>query len=71
MVISDKASFPTYKNMWFLNVAPAVTWQMNTMLDVGLMPQLRVGINNMVSAENWIGQRPWSAGLNLFLRKRF
>jgi hypothetical protein len=71
MVISDKASFPTYKNMWFLNVAPAVTWQMNTMLDVGLMPQLRVGINNMVSAENWIGQRPWSVGLNLFLRKRF
>ncbi len=71
MVVSDKASFPTYKNMWFLNVAPAVTWQMNTMLDVGLMPQLRVGMNNMVSAENWIGQRPWSIGLNIFLRKRF
>jgi hypothetical protein len=71
MVVSDKASFPVYKNMWFLNIAPAVTWQMNSMLDVGLMPQLRVGMNNMVSAESWIGQRPWSAGLNLFLRKRF
>ncbi len=71
MVVSDKASFPTYKNMWFLNVAPAVTWQMNSMLDVGLMPQLRIGLNNIVGAENWIGQRPWSAGLNLFLRKRF
>ncbi len=71
MVISDKASFPTYKNMWFVNFSPAIVWQMGSTLDVGAMPQLRVGINNLVEAENWIGQRPWSTGLNLFLRKRF
>lgn len=71
MVVSDKASFPTYKNMWFANIAPAATWQMNSMLDVGAMPQLRLGLNNMVGSDNWIGQKPWSVGLNIFLRKRF
>lgn len=71
MVVSDKASFPAYKNMWFANIAPAATWQMNSMLDVGAMPQLRLGLNNMVASDNWIGQKPWSVGLNVFLRKRF
>lgn len=71
LIANDKNSFPKFKNVWFANLAPSISWNINARASVGLMPHLRIGINNMVDNPDWISQKPWSAGLNLFLRKRF
>jgi hypothetical protein len=71
LIASDKNAFPQFKNVWFANIAPSVSWNINARASVGLMPHLRLGLNNMVDNQDWISQKPWSAGLNLFLRKRF
>lgn len=71
LIASDKNAFPQFKNVWFANIAPSVSWNINARASVGLMPHLRLGLNNMVDNPDWISQKPWSAGLNLFLRKRF
>jgi len=71
LVVNDKASFPTFKNVFFLGIAPALSFQINSSVDVGGMLSAKVALNSMVDNSNWIQQKPASAGLNFFLRKRF
>ncbi len=71
LVVNDKASFPTFKNVFFLGIAPALSFQINSSVDVGGMLSAKVALNSMVDNSNWIQQKPASTGLNFFLRKRF
>jgi hypothetical protein len=71
LVVTDKASFPTFKNVFFFGIAPALSFQINSSVDVGGMISAKVALNSMVDNSNWIQQKPASTGLNLFLRKRF
>jgi hypothetical protein len=71
LVINDKSSFPTFKNVFFLGIAPAVSFNINSSVDVGGMISAKVALNSMVDNSNWIQQKPASTGVNLFLRKRF
>ena len=68
---NDKNSFPKFKSVHFVNLAPLISWKMNNTIQLGLMPQVKIGLNSMVDNSNWISQKPYAAGLQLLIRKRF
>ncbi len=68
---NDKNSFPKFKSVHFVNLAPLISWKMNNTIQLGLMPQVKIGLNSMVDNSNWISQKPYAAGLQVLIRKRF
>ncbi len=69
--VTDKNDFPKLKNMLFVSLAPSIGYKLNNALTLGAMPVIKVSLTGMVDNDNWIQQKPWFVGLNLFIRKRF
>jgi hypothetical protein len=69
--VNDKASFPTIKGTSFINFAPAVNYRINNTVQLGLMPQFKLGLSSIIDNSNWIQEKPIAMGLNFYLRKRF
>lgn len=69
--VSDKNDFPKLKNLFFASLAPSVGFKVNNAVTLGAMPFIKVAITGMIDNEQWIQQKPWFVGLNLFIRKRF
>lgn len=67
---NDKDAFPKFRSVHFVNLAPLVSWKLNNTVQLGVMPQVKFGLNSMVDNSNWIGQKPFAGGIQLFLRKR-
>ena len=71
LVVTDKESFPKFKDVLFLSIAPAVSYKLNGSVEIGSMLQGKMALNNMVGDLQWVQQRPYLLGLNLFIRKHF
>jgi hypothetical protein len=71
LVVNDKESFPQFQNVFFASIAPSVSYKINSSVELGLMPNLKFGLNNMVKNEQWIQQKPALLGINFTLRKHF
>ncbi len=71
LVVTDKESFPKFKDVVFFNFAPAASYKINSSVELGSMLQAKMSLNNMVGEAQWVQQRPLVIGLNLFVRKRF
>lgn len=69
--ITDKNDFPKLKNVFFASLAPSIGFKVNNAVTLGAMPFIKVALTGMVDNEQWIQQKPWFVGLNLFIRKRF
>jgi|LauGreDrversion4_1035100.scaffolds.fasta_scaffold05558_6 hypothetical protein len=71
LVVNDKESFPQFKNVFFANFAPSVMFKLNSSVELGIMPNAKISLSNMVKNEQWVQQRPALIGLNFSLRKHF
>ena len=71
LTVNDKTSFPFLKGSSFINIAPAVTYRINNTVQLGLMPQFKLGLSSVIDNKNWIQEKPMAVGLNFYLRKRF
>ncbi len=71
LTVNDKTSFPFLKGSSFINIAPAVTYRINNTVQLGLMPQFKLGLSSVIDNKNWIQEKPMAIGLNFYLRKRF
>ncbi len=69
--VNDKNSFPFLKGSSFINIAPAVNYRINNSVQLGLMPQFKLGLSSVIDNKNWIQEKPIAVGLNFYLRKRF
>lgn len=69
--VNDKNSFPFLKGSSFVNFAPAVNYKINQSVQLGLMPQFKLGLSSVIDNKNWIQEKPMAVGLNFYLRKRF
>ncbi|MDP1726225.1 MAG: hypothetical protein Q8M15_05535 [Bacteroidota bacterium] len=69
--VTDKDDFPKLKNLFFVSLAPSIGYKLNNAITLGAMPHIKVSLTGMVDNDNWIQQKPWFVGLNLFMRKRF
>ena len=71
LTVNDKTSFPFLKGSSFINIAPAVTYRINNTVQLGLMPQFKLGLSSVIDNKNWIQEKPMAIGINFYLRKRF
>lgn len=71
LVVNDKESFPQFQNVFFASIAPSVSYKINSSVELGLMPNVKFGLNNMVKNEQWVQQKPALLGINFTLRKHF
>ena len=71
LVVNDKESFPQFKNVFFASFAPSVVFKLNSSVELGIMPNAKIALNNMVKNDQWVQQRPALIGLNFSLRKHF
>lgn len=71
LVVNDKESFPKFKNVFFASLAPSVVFKLNSSVELGIMPNAKISLSNMVKNDQWIQQNPALIGLNFTLRKHF
>lgn len=71
LTVNDKTSFPFLKGSSFINIAPAVNYRINNTVQLGLMPQFKLGLSSVIDNKNWIQEKPMAIGINFYLRKRF
>jgi hypothetical protein len=71
LVVNDKESFPKFKNVFFASLAPSVVFKLNSSVELGIMPNAKISLSNMVKNDQWIQQSPALIGLNFTLRKHF
>jgi hypothetical protein len=71
LTVNDKTSFPFLKGSSFINIAPAVNYRINNTVQLGLMPQFKLGLSSVIDNKNWIQEKPMAVGVNFYLRKRF
>ncbi|MBC7381768.1 MAG: hypothetical protein H7296_02100 [Bacteroidia bacterium] len=71
LTVTNKTDFPKMKNLFFASFSPGIGFKINNTLSIGALPTIKVSLKNMTDNNNWIEQRPWFAGLNVYMRKRF